>query len=885
MSIKRRLATRHARCVAPRMGQLAVLAALILALSACESLEPAGRSAERDDASTIGIQRSSIDVSDLEGQTVGGTIVVSIEAEGWMRVVLFYLDGVLKLTLDQPPFEFEIDTLELTDGEHTLGYEAMMPNGRVRDSETVTFFVENSVVVVTLEPGEGGVIGAEPEGPYVVGDAVVLSAEAAEGYAHESWGGACSEVLAGEVCALELVADVMVSATFELLPESVEPSPQLAQYGQQALELGAVMIHTTIRDEGTWLDESGNGLHGTVVNDPLWHETGGPGPGLPGYFAFDAGLEQYVDVGHDPVIAFTGSHTLVWWERNGTGAQERYASRLGKGDRGFFVRRYNDAGLRYFIRDADGEAIASSTAFLNGNEWTMVVARFDGDEATVWTVDDGVARRVAHRATNGLMPDSAEDHFAYAAQDNRRLGEGWRRWWTGELAGGLAFDYALTTTDMEGLAAAALDEASPPSSPSEPDPVAPTEPYSDPQTAVRIVGEAWYLNGAVVNPGSQAEGLLMNSRMVQATFEDENPSTVHEWAYPDSSPYDPQRQTDEFVAMVPTYAEKGLNAVTVSLQGGRPRSSGDPYGSSQPWINTAFNADGSLKPGYMDRMAQVVEALDRHGMVAILSYFYFGQDDQFPNEAAIFAAIENATQWVLDKGYTNVIIELANEVGHRQWSHAIFSDPDRAHELVTAARATGPDLLYGCSLGGGHIPPDSLIAVADFHLPHGNNQSASRVAEMVADIRSSPAYYGEPIVFNEDSTNLANMYAAVGAGAGWGYYDQGANDYHTGFQSPPTNWAINTAEKAAFFEAVEEVTTPVDLPEPESVVVTLEPGEGGVIGAEPEGPYVVGDAVVLTAEAAEGYAHESWGGACSEVLAGEGSSSTTARGCSTASGT
>ena len=815
MSIRRLSHPRRVSALVLPIGHLAFVCALVLGLSACQSLERVGRTVERDDASTIGVQRSNIDVSDLEGLTVGGTIIVSIEAEGWMREVHFYLDGVLGLTLDGPPFEYEIDTTELTDGEHTLGYEAVMPNGRVRDSETVPFFVDNAdaSVEVVIVSGEGGVVVAAPEGPYHVGDVVAFAAVAAEGFAHLAWGDACAAVAVGEECGLELEGDVVVSATFALVPE---PDPQLTENSHRALELGAVMIHAATRDGVIWRDESGNGLHGTVVNDPVWHETGGPGPGLPGFFAFDAGLRQYVDVGHDAVIAFTGPHALAWWERNGTGPQvDGHATRLGKGDRGYIVRRHNEVSLRYFVRDgASSEAMVTSGDFLDGAKWTMVVARFDGSEGTLWSVADGTATRVAGRAASGLMPDSAEDHFAYAAQDNRRLGEGWRRWRTGELAGGLAFDYALSTTEMAWLAAAALEETSPPSSPSEPDPVAPIEPYPDPQTVVGIVGEDWYINGVIVNPGSQAEGLLMNSRMVQATFEDENPSTVHEWEYPDSSPYDPQRQTDEFVAMVPTYAAKGLNAVTVSLQGGRPRSSGAPYGRSQPWINTAFTTDGSIKPGYMERMAQVIEALDQHGMVAILSYFYFGQDDHFPNEAAIFTAVENATQWVVDKGYTNVVIELANEVGHWQWSHDIFSNPDRAHEMIAAARAVGPNLLYGCSLGGGYIPPDSLIAAADFHLPHGNNQTASRVVEMVEEIRNSSSYGGEPIDFNEDSADLANLYAAVGAGAGWGYYDQGANDYHTGFQSPPTNWAINTPEKIAFFAAVEQLTTEAREPEP-----------------------------------------------------------------------
>jgi len=42
-------------------------------------------------------------------------------------------------------------------------------------------------------------------------------------------------------------------------------------------------------------------------------------------------------------------------------------------------------------------------------------------------------------------------------------------------------------------------------------------------------------------------------------------------------------------------------------------------------------------------------------------------------------------------------------------------------------------------------------------------------------------------------------------GGSWGYYDQGQSNYRDGFQSPPTNWAINTGRKKAFFNKVAEI--------------------------------------------------------------------------------
>ena len=328
------------------------------------------------------------------------------------------------------------------------------------------------------------------------------------------------------------------------------------------------------------------------------------------------------------------------------------------------------------------------------------------------------------------------------------------------------------------------------------------------RTQVAISGERWLINGEPTNPGSAAEGLLLNSRMVQATFEDRNPETVAYWAYPDGDEFDPERQTDEFIEMVPTYVEHGLDAVTLSLQGGRPMR-GD-----QVWLNSAFEPDGSLRSSYMQRFARVLEALDRHGMVAIVSYFYFGQDQNFEDEDAIFRATRNATSWLLEQGYANVVVEIVNEAGHSDYDFEVLGRPDgvrggRVHELINEAREIAGDrLLFSASLGGGRIPPEALIQVSDFHLLHGNNQNADRVAEMVDELRENPAYGGEPIVFNEDSTNLDNMRAAIERGAAWGYYDQGDNDYYTGFQSPPTNWSINTPEKRDFFDLVQRLTDP-----------------------------------------------------------------------------
>jgi Calx-beta domain len=346
-------------------------------------------------------------------------------------------------------------------------------------------------------------------------------------------------------------------------------------------------------------------------------------------------------------------------------------------------------------------------------------------------------------------------------------------------------------------------------------------------TAVTIQGEKFLINGVRTFAGGQLDGTLPNSRMVQATFDDANPATVGNWKYPNGSAYSATRQTNEFIAALPSYRAKGLLAVTVNFQGGDPISGA----LTQPWDNTAFNSDGSLKPDYLARMDHVIRALDAQGMVAILGYFYFGQVQRLSSETAIKNAVTNATQWVLTQGYTNVLIEIDNEANSPAYPFAILQ-PGRVSELISAVQTQsanfGRRLYVGVSFTGGTIPPSNIVQAEDFILLHGNGQTSSAITSMVNSVRALAS--NKPIVFNEDSTSTANFQAATNARASWGYFDAGANNYVDGFQSPPTNWHINTVAKQNFFNVLANLTGGTPPPAAPTVTVSASPAsvaEGG----------------------------------------------------------
>jgi hypothetical protein len=327
-------------------------------------------------------------------------------------------------------------------------------------------------------------------------------------------------------------------------------------------------------------------------------------------------------------------------------------------------------------------------------------------------------------------------------------------------------------------------------------------------TEIAIRGDRFLINGKPTYAGRtyrgmRIEGLLMNCRTVQAIFDDLNPATRERWAYPDTHRWDPERNTREFVAAMPEWRRNGLLAITVNLQGGSPEG----YSKAQPWENSAIDPEGNLRPAYMTRLARILDRADELGMAVIVGYFYFGQDQRVKDEAAVRRAVSNATNWLLDGGYRNVLVEVNNEC-NVQYHHEILK-PARVHELIELVKGTsrpGWRLAAGTSYGGGTPAGANVIAASDFLLLHGNGaDNPERIRTMIAKTRATPGYRPMPVLINEDDhfrfDDADNhMAAALGDFVSWGYFDP------EGFQCPPVTWGINTKRKRQFFRKLREVT-------------------------------------------------------------------------------
>jgi hypothetical protein len=259
-----------------------------------------------------------------------------------------------------------------------------------------------------------------------------------------------------------------------------------------------------------------------------------------------------------------------------------------------------------------------------------------------------------------------------------------------------------------------------------------------------------------------------------------------------------------------SWHDAGLLAFTLNLQGGSPLG----YGN-QGWINSTFDEKGDLRAPYINRLKKILDRADSLSMVVILGYFYFGQDEYLLDETAVIHAVETITNWILDAGYENILVEINNESNVR-YDHDILR-PDRVHELiekVQGMRRGDRRLLASTSYGGGFLPLSNVVRVSDYILLHDNGMSEpSTLIELVENTRKVDGYSPKPILFNEDDhynfeSDTSNFVAAVQAYASWGYFDyrMEGEGFNFGYQSVPVDWRINSPRKISFFNKVREIS-------------------------------------------------------------------------------
>ena len=321
------------------------------------------------------------------------------------------------------------------------------------------------------------------------------------------------------------------------------------------------------------------------------------------------------------------------------------------------------------------------------------------------------------------------------------------------------------------------------------------------KTVLTIQGEDFFINGAKTYaeiPGSRTEahGLLMNARFIQGIFDDKQaPERFNRFG----RTFCPEQNTDDLIRALPQWYRYGLRAFTVGFQGGGPCFTI----SNETIENNPFGEEGTtLDPAYRDRMHRLILAADELGMVVIVSFFYPGQVKRIRDGRAVMNAVKTASRFLRDGGYTNVIIEVCNEMDVDK-NHPIIHEPEGMAVLMEMAREASGGLPVGCS-GGGGSSFEEVTRASDVILIHGNGCSRQAYYNLIERVRKQNP--GKPVVCNEDSQAIGQMKVAYGTHTSWGYYNNLTK------QEPPADWSVLPGEDLFFVHRMAQGIG-IDVPE------------------------------------------------------------------------
>jgi len=323
-------------------------------------------------------------------------------------------------------------------------------------------------------------------------------------------------------------------------------------------------------------------------------------------------------------------------------------------------------------------------------------------------------------------------------------------------------------------------------------------------TSIDVRGEAFLVNGTptyadIVGNAPGCHGLLMNARFIQGVFDDR--ALPDRFARFGHVPWDPEANTDRLVAALPDWHAHGLRAFTGGLQGGGPVFTIDDWRTID---NNPFGSDGtSFDPAYAGRLDHLIRAADAAGVVVIVSFLYASQAPRLSDGRAVRAAVATASRFLRDGGYTNVIIEVANEHNLNGFAiHPIVQSAEGITYLMDLARRESGGMLVGCSGTGGYANREVADA-SDVILIHGNGCSRQRYYDLVRTVRGYDL--GRPIVCNEDSPCVSRLGVAYHTLTSWGYYNNLTK------QEPPADWSITPGEDT-FFARRMAAGVGIDLP-------------------------------------------------------------------------
>ena len=194
--------------------------------------------------------------------------------------------------------------------------------------------------------------------------------------------------------------------------------------------------------------------------------------------------------------------------------------------------------------------------------------------------------------------------------------------------------------------------------------------------------------------------------------------------------------TRDLIARLDEYMSYGVNTISVFVMGSR-------FGNFKGYLE-----DASLNPVYAKRMAKIIKAADKKGMIVVVGCLYWGGSTakwKSWTQKEANKAVANTVVWLKKNDFRNVLVDVDNE--GMAMREAGF-DPA---EMVRSAKAVDPSFVIATNFKG--LPP----AEADLGIHFSEPDPARPYIESEGTPTNAPGGYWGKYSRPENSENYINI--------------------------------------------------------------------------------------------------------------------------------
>jgi hypothetical protein len=196
------------------------------------------------------------------------------------------------------------------------------------------------------------------------------------------------------------------------------------------------------------------------------------------------------------------------------------------------------------------------------------------------------------------------------------------------------------------------------------------------------------------------------------------------------------RTTQELINQLDTYKSYGINMVSVYFMGSR---FGDVKG---------YNPDATLNAIYAHRMARIIEAADKRGMIVLVGCLYWStskakEDLSRWKQEDANRAVSNTVKWLVEHNYRNVFVDPDNE------GMAARANSWRIESMIAAAHEVDPSIMVA---NNNH----KIVGNCDLNIHHGPKKGYKPWLDTEATPGKTPGgYWGR---FSKETHQADNTY-------------------------------------------------------------------------------------------------------------------------------